>query len=252
MRFAAKGRSQFIVGPSQRQKGLKNIKKKTNTMPLKIIGSSHIAKESIDQVERTIRELKPKVVAIELDQKRLHALLSPQKQKGPSLKDVKRIGVQGYIFALLGSWLERKLGAQVGVFPGDEMRVAIRVAKEENAQIALIDQDIDRTLKRLSQGLTWKEKFRFAGDIVQGVIFKKGIEFDLAKVPHDEIIAKLLEEVRHKYPTLYRVLVIERNEHMAKVLAHLLKQHAEETIVAVVGAGHKKEIASLVKKYLSL
>ena len=217
---------------------------------LKIIGSSHIAKESMEQVERVIRELKPKIVAIELDQKRLHALLSPQKSKGPSLKDIRRIGVQGYLFAMLGSWMERKLGAQVGVLPGDEMRVAIKIAKEVSAQIALIDQDIEITLKRLSKGLTWKEKFRFLGDLIQGVVFKKGIEFDLSKVPKDEIITTMMEEVRWKYPTLYRVLVVERNEHMARVLAHLVKLHPEDVIVAVVGAGHKKEIANLVKKYI--
>ncbi|MBS3125603.1 TraB/GumN family protein [Candidatus Woesearchaeota archaeon] len=219
-------------------------------MPLKIIGSSHIAKESMEQVERTIRELKPKIVAIELDQKRLHALLSPKQARGPTFKDIGRIGIQGYLFALLGGWMERKLGSQVGVLPGDEMRVAIKVTKEVNAQLALIDQDIEKTLKRLSQGLTWKEKFRFVWDIVVGVVFRKGVEFDLSKVPQEEMIVKLLGEVRHKYPTIYRVLVFERNEHMARVLVHLLKTHPQDIIVAVVGAGHKKEIADLVKKYI--
>src|SRR3989344_1989379 len=94
-------------------------------MQLRIIGTSHIAKQSIEQVERVILELKPQIVAIELDKKRLAGLLSPNKKGSFSWKDARRIGFKGLLFAWLGSWLERKLGSQVGVLPGDEMRKAI-------------------------------------------------------------------------------------------------------------------------------
>ncbi len=220
-------------------------------MQLRIIGTSHIAKQSIEQVERVILELKPKIVAIELDHKRLAGLLSPNKKGSFSWKDARKIGIKGLLFAWIGAWVEHKLGSQVGVLPGDEMRKAIDAAKKVEAKIALIDQDIDITLRRLSQGLTFREKARFLLDIFQGVILRKGIEFDLSKVPEEELIIKLLKEVKIKYPTVHRVLVEERNNHMAKVLASMLKKHPDDLVVAVVGAGHQREIAKIVKKYLN-
>jgi pheromone shutdown protein TraB len=46
------------------------------------------------------------------------------------------------------------------------------------------------------------------------------------------------------------VLVQERNEHMAHKLANITKAYPDETIIAVVGAGHEKEIVRLLKNYI--
>lgn len=219
-------------------------------MKIRIIGTSHISPESIKKVEKTILNEKPGIVAIELDAKRLYALLHKGKQK-LSYKDIKRVGIKGWLFALIGAWAERKLGAKVGVAPGSEMIKAVAAAQQTGAKIALIDQDIDVTLKKFSKALTWKEKFRFAADLFKGVVLKKGIEFDLEKVPSQKIIKKLIDDVKKRYPNIYRVLVEERNEYMAKSLARITQLHPEEQVIAVVGAGHEKEIRKLLKKYLN-
>jgi len=139
---------------------------------IKIIGTSHIAPESLAKVEKNIREIKPGIVAIELDKKRLFALLS-KKQQSISIRDIRRIGFKGWLFALIGAWAERKLGAKVGVSPGAEMLKAVALAQEVGAKTALIDQDIEVTLKRFSKALTWKEKWAFVVDIFKGVVLKK-------------------------------------------------------------------------------
>jgi pheromone shutdown-related protein TraB len=218
---------------------------------VKIIGTSHIAPESLAKVEKTIRELKPNIVAIELDRKRLYALLSKDKQT-ISFRDIKRVGFKGWLFALIGAWAERKLGAKVGVSPGSEMLKAAALAHEVGAKTALIDQDIEITLKRFSKALTWKEKWRFAADLFKGAVLKKGVKFDLSKVPPQKLIEELIEDVRKRYPSVYQVLIQERNEYMAHKLFHIAKQYPEDTIVAVVGAGHEKEIARLLKSYIKL
>ena len=155
-----------------------------------------------------------------------------------------------WLFALIGAWAERKLGAKVGVSPGAEMLKAVAAAQNVNAKVALIDQDIEITLKRFSRALTWKEKFTFLGDLFKGVVLRKGIQFDLAKVPSQKVIDTLIEDVRKRYPSIYRVLVQERNEYMANKLAHIVKHYPDAHIVAVVGAGHEKEIVQLLKSYL--
>lgn len=217
-------------------------------MTLKLIGTSHISPESLKTVEETILKEEPDIVAVELDRKRLYALLHPRKHK-PRIADIKRVGLKGWLFAQIGSWVEKKLGAKVGVMPGAEMLTAIKTAQHVKAKIALIDQDIDLTLRKFSKALTWKEKWRMLVDLLKGIFLRKGVQFDLRKVPPRKLIAKLLKDVKKRYPNIYRVLVKERNEVMAKNLARLQHDHPDAAILAVVGAGHEDDIKALVKKY---
>ncbi|MBI4148734.1 TraB/GumN family protein [Candidatus Woesearchaeota archaeon] len=218
---------------------------------LTIIGTSHIATESIAEVKRVITELKPAVVAVELDSARAHALFQRGKQRGIRWQDIKRIGIKGYLFSLIGAYVEKKLGERVGTTPGAEMKAAILAAREVGAQVALIDQDITITLQRFSQTLTWKEKFQLVWDLMTGFFGREKIPFDLSKVPQKELITKLTREFKRKYPNMYQVLVVERNIHMARHLAHLL-QHTTAPVLAIVGAGHEQEIERLVQKYIKI
>lgn len=214
---------------------------------LTILGTSHISKESIKQVETQIMRDNPKIIAIELDKKRFCALVSNKKDK-LRLSDIRKIGIKGYIFNILGAWIERKLGESVGVLPGTEMKVAIELAKKTKAQVALIDQDIEITLKKLSKRLTWKEKFRFLKDLIKGLIFREPeIKFDIRKVPSEKIIKKLIQEVKKKYPSIYLTLIEERNGIMAKNLYNLITTHPDKQILAIIGAGHEQDILNIIK-----
>ena len=217
-----------------------------------VIGTSHIAPESLAEVEQVLRKYEPGIVAIELDPKRLSALLSKRKQK-PKLRDIKRIGFKGFLFSLIGAWVEKKLGQQVGVAPGTEMVKAVRIARELGSQVALIDQDIEITLRRFSDSLSWKERGRLLGDILKGIITRKPeITFDLTKVPSQKTIARLIAKVHKRYPNIYRVLVTERNIVMGRNLAHIMLHYPETLIVAIIGAGHEKEIVRIAKQQLDL
>lgn len=215
---------------------------------LQIIGTSHISPESVRKVEEKILEKKPTMVAIELDRGRFAALLSQKRRT--RLSDIRHIGVKGWLFAMIGAWAEKSLGAKVGVSPGTEMLTAAKAAQKVDAKIALIDQDISITLRRLSKEITWKEKWNFFVDVIKGVIFRQGVKIDLAKVPPKELIKKLVRDVKKRYPSIYQVLIVERNEIMAKHLAHLLLTHPESYIIAVIGAGHEDEVRELVKRYI--
>ncbi|MAG50538.1 hypothetical protein CL621_02775 [archaeon] len=211
---------------------------------LTIIGTSHIAIQSIKEVEEAISKIKPEIVAIELDKLRFNALIYKQKRK-LNLKDIKKIGMKGFLFNLVGAWIEKKLGKVVGVAPGSEMKKAVEIAYKIKADIALIDQNISKTLKRLSKEITWKEKFRFIGEIITGIFKRPKIKIDLTKVPSQKIINKLTSRLKKLYPSIYKVLIKERNEVMAKNLYNLMNTNKE--IIAVMGAGHEEEIIELIK-----
>lgn len=218
---------------------------------LTLIGTSHIAAESVARVHDVILNQRPGIVALELDHKRLYALLHPGKAKA-SWRDIKRVGVKGYLFSIIGAFAERKLGEKAGMKPGAEMLQAYKAAKETNAQVALVDQDIERTLKRFSQTLTWKEKWRMMIDALKGMVTRKNeFAFDLRTVPDQKLIGKMIAQVKKRYPNIYRVLVTERNHVMARNLAHVMMDHPDKHIVAVVGAGHEKELLQLIKAHIA-
>jgi pheromone shutdown protein TraB len=219
---------------------------------LTLIGTSHIAKESIDEIKKQFSTLNPDIVAIELDKNRLYGLLNKKdkSKKRNSLFLIPKIGLKGYIFSLMGEWAEKKLGESVGVSPGEDMLIAFRLAKKHSKKVALIDQEIEITLKRLSKTISWKEKWNFLVDIFKAVILRKPEigGFDLKTVPSHKLIEKMLKKVKKRYPNIYHVLVTERNTVMAKNLAVIMKQNPEKMILAMIGAGHEKEMMDIIKK----
>ena len=223
---------------------------------LTLVGTSHISQQSVQEVTQAIETIHPEIVALELDQTRFAGLLQKKKRK-ISFSDILKIGVKGYLFALIGAYMQKKLGKIVNMEPGSEMKVAIELARAKKMKIALVDQPIEITLKRFSQEFTWKEKFRILADIFRGIFFRKKemqkygvVSFDLTKVPEEKLIQKLIKQLKKRYPNIYKVLVQERNEVLAKNLSELIKREPESKIVAVVGAGHETEIIKLIKKHL--
>lgn len=224
---------------------------------LKIIGTNHISKESVSSAKKIIETENPDIVAVELDRDRLPVVLDPSKRKR-SIKMVPQIGLKGYIFSIVGEFVERYLGKKTGVLPGEEMATAIRAAKAGKKQLELIDQPIQITLKRFSKKLSWKEKWNFVADILKAGYYgitgrvpkdmQKLQNFDLNKVPTEEVIASMIENVKERYPNIYSVLISERDSYMAQKLATLMMHYPDKKIVAFVGAGHKKGILKELEK----
>ncbi len=209
-----------------------------------IVGTSHIAIESIQEVTKAIVELKPDIIALELDLKRFKRLISGKEHK-VKLSDIRQ---KGFLINLIGAYIERYLGKKVGVMPGAEMKEAIRLAKEDKIKIALIDQDISITLRKLKENFTWREKLRLVKTILTAPFATqstKKIKLDLTKVPEQKLINQLTLQVKKEYPSIYKVLIEERNEIMASKLITLM--HENKKVLAIVGAGHVSGMERIIK-----
>jgi pheromone shutdown protein TraB len=216
---------------------------------LGLLGTSHIAPASQRAVEQAFTRFKPGILALELDARRFAALWAGP-QRPMRLADLRLVGVKGWLMAVFASWAERMLGRNVGTRPGDEMLRAARLARAAGIPIALIDQDVVRTLRRISETLTWRERLRFVGEALAGIVRRPQMPFRLERVPSERVLRKLLCQLRRAYPSIHQVLVVERNAVMARNLAHLVRQHPGTRILAVVGAGHAKELLQLVRQEL--
>jgi len=226
-------------------------------MGIKIIGTSHISQQSIDQIKREVKASKPEIIAVELDIKRALALSGKEQTRRVSARDVAKIGFKGYAFAKIGQFVQKRLGEMVGVKPGAEMKTALQLAYENKINVALIDQPIEITLNNFSRELTWKEKLHFISDIFRGVFFRKremkrlGFDkLDLSKVPTEKLVERMMDELKDRYPNIYKTLVADRNNFMVKTLLKIQKKDLENDILVIVGAGHKKEMISMLRKGL--
>ena len=218
-------------------------------MPVHFIATSHIAKESVAEIKKAFLDYKPDIIAIELDKRRLHALLTNQKPSY-SPAQIPIIGIKGYLFAVIGGLLQRRLGRLVDMQPGADMLQAALLAKNNHLPLFLLDREISITLKRLSK-ITFKEKMRFLQDLFFGWATKQKVRINLHQVPKKDLIAQLLHQLKNRYPTLHKVLLEERNIFMAKRLAAAMMSNPDKKFLVVLGAGHlegvQQEFASITK-----
>jgi len=217
-----------------------------NYKNVKLVGTSHIAKESIKRINTIFYSYAPDMICVELDPNRLHALLTDQKPNY-NLSGIRQYGLQGYLFVIIGGFIQRKLGNVVGIKPGSDMLTAVNLAKANNKQLMLIDQDIEITLRKFSKSFSFKEKLRLLYDVLTAP-FSKKMRFDLNKVPEQEIIEKLMGQIKDRYPNLYRVLIVERNIIMAKNIYHIMSKNPDKKVLVVIGAGHERELLKMIKQ----
>lgn len=213
-------------------------------MPIILVPTSHIAEESIRKIKEVIEKIKPDCVAVELDQNRYQALKTKQSSS------LKSLGPSTWLIFTLLKKLQKKVGEIVNVIPGSDMLTAIEFSTEKNIPVYFIDQDIQITLFNF-QNLKITEKLKLiryaltASFSLYTGTGKTDQKIDLTKVPEEELIEKAMAEFQRIFPKFYKILVEDRNVYMANQIKEISKAH--KTIVAVVGAGHRKGIKALLE-----
>ncbi len=214
-------------------------------MAITIIGTSHISPKSAQAVQKAIRSANFDIVAVELDHRRLHQLMHDRNRKPSFFSLAKAVGLWGALFAVIGRWIEHRMGSRVGMLPGEEMLSAVEQAKKFHLKIFLIDQPIEITLRRVSEVFTWRVRLRFLRNLFSRVDVG---HIDLKAEPDQKSVIKMLSAFRKLSPELYAVLVSERDKHMADNIIKIQKAHPEKNILVVVGAGHLSGIRRTLHK----
>jgi pheromone shutdown-related protein TraB len=220
-----------------------------------LVGTAHISKESMKLVQETIDIEQPDIVGVELDEQRMHQLLSGKKWQETNIIEIVKTG-KTYLFLLntVLSNIQKQLGDEVGVKPGSEMLVAIKKANEHKKPIQLLDRNVTITLKRAFRKMSIKEKIWIVSSLV-GAVFGIGEKIDIninsiEDLKDQDLINKLMKELGKKMPSIKKVLVDERDEYIAQ----MIRLTPGKKIVAVVGAGHLEGIEKIIteKKQINL
>jgi len=211
---------------------------------VRLIGTMHVSPKSREEVIRTILGERPNAVAIELDRARFLAMNENRKM---TLEDALRFGRKGLINYALAK-VEEKLGEEFGMKPGEEMKAAISAAQTLGIPLYLIDEDINVILSKIAAA-PGREKLLMALEAL-------GIFLPVRLGEPSDPMAEyrvMMVEFKRRYPYLYRVLVEERNEVMARNLISIvenlkLRGVKRPKVIVVVGLGHKPGIEHLLDR----
>lgn len=213
---------------------------------LKIIGTAHVSKESIEEVKEAIVTHNPDVVAVELDINRYQNMMAEkngQEKQNVNVRDlIKGDKLSIFLVSIFLSYLQRKIGDEMGVKPGSEMIAAIETAEEIGSKVALIDRDISVTLKRALNKMSLLEKAKFVYGIIASVFSDEEID-DVESIKDGDTLTEVMEYFKEMSPQAYDVLVTERDAYMANMLQNI----NEENVLVVVGAGHKRGITEYME-----
>jgi pheromone shutdown protein TraB len=114
-----------------------------------VVGTAHVSQDSVEEVEQTIEQQRPDVVAVELDESRYKRM----KGEAPDDIDAGDLISGKTVFQFLAYWMlsyvQARLGDRFDIEPGADMMAAVDTAEEVGSGVALVDRDIQETVRRL-------------------------------------------------------------------------------------------------------
>jgi pheromone shutdown-related protein TraB len=201
-----------------------------------LLGTAHVSRSSAVEVVTVIESERPDHVCVELDEGRYRALSDAGAWRQIDVYRVLREGKGLFMLAtlVLGSF-QRRLGRDLGVQQGAEMRAAIEKAQELGIPFSLCDRDIQITLRRAwaRTGL-WGRSKMLAAMLASVVSREKLGEEEIERLKERNALEEMMEELAAYLPAAKTVLIDERDTY----LAARIRAAPGRKIVAVVGAGH--------------
>jgi pheromone shutdown protein TraB len=136
---------------------------------VRVVGTAHVSAESVREVEDVIEDERPDVVAVELDEGRYRQL----QGETPDDLEAGDLLEGNTVFQFLAYWMLSYVQAQMGekfdIQPGAEMLAAVETAEGLGIDIALVDRDIQETIRRFWKRMSLVEKLQVVGSLAFGV-----------------------------------------------------------------------------------
>ncbi len=210
-----------------------------------LVGTAHISQESVDTVVRTIDEVIPDTVCVELDTQRYQSLINNKGWESLNLKEIIKKKQIPFLLANLAlSSYQKRMGLHTGVKPGAELAAAAQTAEEREMEVELIDRNIRTTLLRVWRKTSLWNKTKVIASLFGSLFEKQELnEKELAKLRASDTLSNMLEEMEKLLPSVKQILVDERDMYMA----YHIRNAPGKRVLAVVGAAHLPGIIRLLQ-----
>lgn len=212
-----------------------------------LVGTAHVSKESVSEVERVIEQELPDHICVEIDAARYKTLTEGQKWENLKIDQILKRG-QGFLLLanLVLTSFQRRIGAGFGITPGDEMKMAVETADRLSIPFSFADREVQVTLRR-----AWSQAGFFQKNKMLAVLL--GSIFSREELPEEEIEAlkkksalqDMMEELAKFLPSVKEVLIDERDRYLA---SNIFRSKGKK-IMAVIGAGHAAGIVQWLDRF---
>jgi len=214
---------------------------------LRLLGTAHVATASVEAVKEQIETYQPKIVGVELCKTRHDALVEGRRLDKEGLRRVIKEGKAPMVLmqAMLSAE-QRRLGLNEGQEPGAELLAAVETAKAAGIDVALVDRDIQVTMRRAWKKMKWRERFRLLFSLF-GDDEELDEDFDLDELLSDsDLLSTMMEDLKEFSQGAGEALIDERDRYIAE---KIMQSKTEEKMLVVVGAGHLKGIERALNPY---
>jgi pheromone shutdown-related protein TraB len=206
-----------------------------------VLGTAHVSRQSVEDVRAVIDRVEPSLVAVELCAARYDTLVNDRAFRDLNVIKVVREGRVLYLLGHLAlTSYQRRIGASLGVKPGAELLAACEVANAKGIPLALIDRDINITLKRTWRNIgLWRRAMLLSSLIVGSEDPSARAEVTTAsveKLKEPGTLSDMLSELARALPEIKGPLIDERDHYLASKLTEA--GAGKPRVVAVVGAAH--------------
>ena len=218
----------------------------SNGSQVLLVGTAHVSQSSVEEVASIIENESPDRVCIELDASRM---ASKTKKNSWEDMDIRKVFKEKKGFLLLANTalasFQRRLGAQTGANPGDEILGAAKLAEEKDIPVSLCDRDIQTTFRRAWAKSSLWNKCKLLATLISAAFSNEEISpEELEELKKQETLEGMLNEVAKELPSVKEVLIDERDTYLAsKIYAA-----PGEKKLAVIGAGHTKGVLATFEK----
>lgn len=231
----------------------------SNGSEVYLIGTSHFSRDSINDVEKIMKSVKPGAVVVELCKDRFSLLTIDENELLEQNRNfsfstlpnaIAQRGIaQGLIYTLFIK-MSATLTQKLGIGPGGEFRVAVAEAKKlQGCLIFLGDRSIKVTIARAVKSLSFLEKIKILYQSISCEDSKITSE-EIEKFKNKDILSELFRELAGEYGGLKTVLLDERDIYLAHSIYSLAQRYetslGPRDVVAVVGVGH---VAGIVEHW---
>jgi pheromone shutdown-related protein TraB len=222
-----------------------------------LIGTAHVSRESIEEVARIIREERPDLVCVELDQGRYSTM---DEKGGWERLNVSKVFREGKGFLLIANLVlagfQRRMGDEMGVKPGGEMKTAVLTAEELGIPCCFCDREVQITLRRAWARCGLWNKCKLLSSLIAGAFSTEKLsETEIENLKKASELDGMMAEMAKYLPPVKSTLIDERDRYLAAKIWQSVT--AREAVLngsgglraaAVVGAGHLQGIKTQLEQ----
>lgn len=218
-----------------------------NGKKITLLGTAHISEESVLEVQTEIENRKPDCVCVELDDQRLKSLEDPESWKN---MDIVKALKEKKGFLMLANFVlsgfQKRMGNDVGMKPGFEMKAALEKSRELSIPTVMADRPIQITLHRAWAKSSAYGKCQLLSSLIVSAFSKEKISAEeVENLKNNNEMNSMMAELSKEFPAVKEVLIDERDLY----LASKIWESDGNNILAVIGAGHLSGIEACLSSF---